>query len=69
MSLTHRQKINLHKCTSCGHLLASHDGSGCVTCQAFGEPSCAEWPTVIETTYEAIEALLDEARCEWGAEQ
>lgn len=59
--LTPAQKRILHTAPCCGHLIANHDGAGCVACTNDGEREldpCMESPATIETTYEAVAALV-----------
>lgn len=59
--LTPDQKRILHTAPCCGHLIANHDGAGCVACTNDVERDldpCMESPATIETTYEAVAALV-----------
>lgn len=59
--LTPAQKRTLHTAPCCGHLIANHDGAGCLACTNDGERDldpCMESPATIETTYEAVAALV-----------
>jgi hypothetical protein len=62
--LTRAQKKALHHCPDCGHLIASHDGSGCSPCLNTWEDgggTCEADSRTIETTYAAVAALLPTA--------
>ena len=59
VTLTADQKRVLHTCPGCGHLLDSHDGSGC---SAYDDESlrctCDADSRTMETTYESVAALI-----------
>lgn len=58
--LTPEQKRGVHHAPCCGHLVANHDGSGCVTCTA-NLDECDVVLDTVETTYSAVAALIAEA--------
>lgn len=57
VELTGAQKRALHHCPSCGHLIANHDGAGCITCTN-DLSECDGLSPTIETTYQAVAALI-----------
>ena len=59
VTLSAAQKQALHSCPGCGHLIDSHDGSGCSAYndESFGCTCDADTRTM-ETTYESVARIL-----------